>query len=148
MNKHKAHKVFIASRKNPQQWAEAFAKVGEAFDTISDKAEEAELIIVDMEDPVLPRDWGTSDAILNGRPPIILAELGAKEDPRVRIVLDGMIPAADKLEHCKTPDDLLARLRFIEQVLTSKEQLLKELIADHHRLRELLASMSPSEATK
>jgi len=118
----KKRKVFLATRKSGERRQNAFAKLHEAYDTTPKTAEKAEFIIVDLEDPIPPRDWGNSNNILlvvpgHRYPPIILAELGEKEDPNFRIVLDGIMSEAGKLPCCKTQDALLDWLYSIEKLL-------------------------------
>jgi hypothetical protein len=101
-----------------------FRKLGSSYDTSPKTADEAEFIIVDLEHPLPPKEWGSLPTLANSIlvatrcfPPIILAEIGMAIDQNIRMILDGLISDADQLPTYRTEDELLDWLHKLEQAL-------------------------------
>lgn len=114
-------KVYIASRKDPETRKMAFELVRKEFLT-AERADEAEFIILDCDDPAAFREWVSNKPrfVVHGTcyPPIVLASLGGKDPAgfleRLSETYDGDVSV---LPVCDTPDELLRTLKRLQAAL-------------------------------
>lgn len=114
-------KVYIATRKDSEKKKEAFHLLGDEFRLV-DRADEAEFIVLDCDDPAALKEWVSSKPTFvvpdSCYPPIVLAALSGKGHQGFLEKLEETYEGDPTiLPTCETPDELLRTLKRLQAAL-------------------------------